>query len=236
MEELKPSFFRRAAEEAFKKYIPTAACGASVNAKHLLALLEKGKSYENYKFDSYLLFLVASALLDIPEINVRWEGEGNEAKIIKYNDLDLGLAMIVYKDGEPGTAVAKIKAEGHKGETKSAWHLNMRQLNKIILELSEKALNGRLSVKKDLYPPPNIFLNNLGVYRNMDFGVPLLSGSASIMISTFRARPTPVVVEGCVLVQPMMDVMVTFDHRLFDGMIMDKFLEILKNKIENPRF
>lgn len=56
------------------------------------------------------------------------------------------------------------------------------------------------------------------------------------MVSEFRIIETPVVFKGFVMIRPMMNVSVFFDHRPIDGKAAAQFLNLLKEKIENPRF
>jgi len=236
MAEIRPSLFRLEAERVFKKSleVPSASCGAEIDASLLLDFLESRKDYEKYKFDACLIHIIGEALFNLPEMNLKWEGTGKESKIIKHESLNLGIAVRIPRNKETGAAVIRVREEIKDGE-KDLWHMNLWELNRILRDISERVKIVKIFVK-DFNPRPNIVFNNLGVFKNIDFGYPILPADVSIMVSAFRAKVKPVIFKGYIMPKPIMNLTVTFDHRLFDGPHIDNFLGILKEKIENPRF
>lgn len=239
MQEIKPSRFRIAAA---KKYELATAIPASHPMKEMFVLKlfdfinsDGNKKFANYRFSSCMVKIISDTLFAMPEMNVRWKPktEKEEAKIIKYDDLRLGIALETSIGGEPSTTVVSIKNPVKDGY-KDCWHMTMHELDGCIGELAQKAKTGKFTAA-DFDPEPTVVFNNLGAFENIDCAVPLLT--TSLMISTLRAEVKNIYLglqHGSAL-RRMMPVVVSFDHRLFDGPKINKFIGLLKQKIENPR-
>lgn len=249
MEEIKPSRFRI---EAAKKYetanreIPASHPSEEMFVLKLFDFInsDDNKKITNYRFASCMLKIISDTLFAMPEMNVKWK-PGTEKddiknimkedpKIIKYDELNLGLALETRIGGEPSTTVVTVKGLVEDWFI-DARHMNLHQINKCVLALAQKAKTGKFT-QKDFEPKPNIVFNNLGTFENIKNAVPLLT--CSLMISTLRAEEKQVylgLLHG-LAIRRMMPVVVSFDHRLFDGPKINKFMGVLKSKIENPHF
>ena len=236
MEETRPSIPRLKAAAAFEKAPPQTTAGDEIDAYELLEL----KKSTNKKFSSCLVYQIADAIYTMPELNVTWkdgnEKEGAEAKIIKHDTLNMGMAFQVFKKGElPSTAVARIREILPGDFEMCPWYMLVSDLNRVISALTEKAAKNRL-FGKDFFPQPNIIFNNLGAFKHIGFAELLMPFGTSLMITVLKAKDKVVIRRGYINKWPMMTLKVTFDHRLFDGPAIDKFIGLLKDRIENPVF
>lgn len=242
MEELKLSRFRIAAAkkyEAAHKEIPASKAEEEMFVLKLFDFIrsDDNKKFANYRFASCMIKIISDTVFAMPEMNVKWKPaktKKEDPKIIKHDDLRLGIALETEISGELSTTVVSVKSPIKNG-FKDAWHMNLYQIDRCITELARKAKTGKFAVT-DFDPEPNIIFNNLGTFENIKFAVPLLT--CSLMITTLRSEVKEVYLDsryGSVL-REMMLVAVSFDHRLFDGPKINKFMGILKEKIENPRF
>ncbi|OFZ08333.1 MAG: hypothetical protein A3D92_12660 [Bacteroidetes bacterium RIFCSPHIGHO2_02_FULL_44_7] len=199
--------------------IPFTPIWSSANASELIEI----HSGWNYKFDAIVLYLLAKSLLRMPEMNASWDEK--EEKIIFHDDLNLGISLNTKDDN---VVVARI-AEPYR--------MNLRELDKIVIGLAEKAKLGKIH-EKDIFPLPNIVLNNVGM-MDIEGSVPIPLPWNALMLTTFRIKKIVVADQDqdfSIGVLPMMNIVLTFDHRLFDGMRAAKFLTLFKQKLENPRF
>ncbi|KKT42071.1 MAG: Catalytic domain-containing protein [Parcubacteria group bacterium GW2011_GWA2_44_13] len=203
--------------------IPRPSCEVSVDARAILEIKQYG-----FKIDAIFLSAMAEIVYcKMPQMNIVWiDGKKDpitkkeaEPKIFLYDELNFGLAM----ESKNGLTVVTIKDVEHK---------NVWQLNAEIKELSIIATEGKLKTQH-FEPKPNIIFNNIGVYPNIVNGSPALLAEHTFMISAFRITEIPVVYKGQVVIRPMMNVKITFDHRPLDGKDPAKFLGLLKAKIEN---
>ncbi|MDO8523449.1 MAG: 2-oxo acid dehydrogenase subunit E2 [bacterium] len=236
MEEIRPSISRLKAAQKFKEAPPQATAGDDID---VYSLLEFHRTTGN-KFSSCLIYQIADAIYTMPELNVSWRDEnrekGTEAKIIKYDTLNLGMAFQVFKKNElTSTAVARIREEIQGGFEICPWNMIMSDFNRTISALTQKAAQNRL-FGKDFVPHPNIIFNNLGAFKHIGFVEPLMPFGSSLMITVLKSEEKAVIRKGYIRKWPMMTLKVTFDHRLFDGPAINKFIGLLKENIENPRF
>jgi 2-oxoglutarate dehydrogenase E2 component (dihydrolipoamide succinyltransferase) len=63
---------------------------------------------------------------------------------------------------------------------------------------------------------------------------PILNAPQSAILGMHKIQERPVVVDGAVVVRPMMYVALTYDHRIIDGREAVQFLVAIKETIEDP--
>ena len=76
-------------------------------------------------------------------------------------------------------------------------------------------------------------ITNLGMFGTKSFN-PIINQPNSAILGVSATIQTPVVVDGEVVVRPIMALCLTIDHRIVDGMNGAKFMVDLKHLIENP--
>ena len=76
-------------------------------------------------------------------------------------------------------------------------------------------------------------ITNLGMFGTKSFN-PIINQPHSAILGVSATIQTPVVVDGEVVVRPIMGLCLTIDHRIVDGMNGAKFMVDLKHLIENP--
>jgi len=220
MKELKLSFLEKTKAKILAEgiKIPKASCKISIDATEIISKIKNC----GLKLDAVFLSAMAEIIyIRMPEINVRWIDDKDEPKLELYETLNFGLAI----EAKNGLAVVTIKDVEHK---------NIWQLNSEIKELAEKAKQNRLDMQY-FEPRPNVVFNNVGIYQNIIDGDSLMQPWNTFMVSAFRITETPVVAEGCVVIRPMMNVRIFF-HKPIDGKAATKFLNLLKEALEDPRF
>eukprot|EP01139_Manchomonas_bermudensis_P024225 Amastigsp_a842237_113.p2 type:complete len:219 gc:universal Amastigsp_a842237_113:739-83(-) len=77
-------------------------------------------------------------------------------------------------------------------------------------------------------------ISNGGVFGSL-FGTPILNPPQSAILGMHATNDRPVVVNGQIVIRPMMYVALTYDHRLIDGREGVTFLKAIKSAIEDPR-
>ncbi|OGF63032.1 hypothetical protein A2926_01175 [Candidatus Giovannonibacteria bacterium RIFCSPLOWO2_01_FULL_44_40] len=223
MKTQKPSSLRQATAKYLVKSqgIPFTPIWSSADASKLLEIRAESK----YKFDAMFLYLLTESLLWMPEMNASWDEDKKEEQIILRDSINLGLSLNTKDDN---VVVARVADP----DRKTAF-----QINRAVVELAEKAKIGKIH-EKDIFPLPNIVLNNVGM-MDIEGSVPIPLPWNAFMVTTFRIKRIPVADQDkdfSIGVLPMMNIVLTFDHRLFDGAKAAKFLTLFKQKLENPRF
>jgi len=99
-------------------------------------------------------------------------------------------------------------------------------------ELALKAGNGTLSMKE--MSGGTFTVSNGGVYGSL-MSTPIINPPQSGILGMHKTEQRPVVVNGEVVVRPMMYVALSYDHRIIDGRESVTFLVRVKEAIEDPR-
>lgn len=175
---------------------------------------------EKIKF-TYMTFIshaVINAIKEFPLINSQIVGDD----IVVKKNVNLGIAVAV----EPnGLIVPNIK---------HAENLSARGLAQEIFSLGTKARNKGL--KPDDVIGGTFSITNYGVF-GLQFGTPIINQPEVAIIGVGSVDKKPVVVEvdglDTIAIKPMMYLTISHDHRLIDGMLGGKFLNSVKERLEN---
>ena len=143
---------------------------------------------------------VMKACAEYPRINARWIA-GPPVQIQWHDHVNLGIAV----DTERGLLVPSVK---------NAQELELHELAASINQLVDTARNGRCTPTE--LTGSTISITNVGVF-GIDGGTPMLNPGESAIIGMGRIAERPWVVDGALVVRPVMTVMMTFDHRMVDG-------------------
>jgi 2-oxoglutarate dehydrogenase E2 component (dihydrolipoamide succinyltransferase) len=165
-------------------------------------------------FMSFFVKAVVEALQTVPQINVRVEGE----EIVEQHYYDIGVAV----GTEKGLVVPVLRG---------CYGKDFAQLEKDILDYAGKAREGKLQLA-DL--TGGVFtISNGGVYGSL-LSTPILNPPQSGILGMHTIQQRPVAVNGQVEIRPMMNLALTYDHRVVDGKEAVTFLIRVKECIENP--
>jgi len=77
-------------------------------------------------------------------------------------------------------------------------------------------------------------ISNSGVFGSL-FGTPIINSPQSAILGMYGIKERPVVIDGKIVIRPMMYVALTYDHRLIDEREAVNFLVRIKELIEDPR-
>ena len=161
--------------------------------------------------------LVAQALLEHPALNARLEGD----EIVQSAAVHMGLAV----DTPRGLLVPVLRDVTSK---------SVRQLAAESAALVEQARAGRLG--PDALTGSTFSLTNLGMY-DIDLFTPVINLPECAILGLGRIQAKQVVVDAAserVAIRQMMGLSLTFDHRLVDGAPAARFLQRVKQFIEQP--
>ncbi len=168
-------------------------------------------------YTDLLAKLSAQALLEHPMLNARLEGD----EIVQPAAVHIGLAV----DTDRGLLVPVIRDVQAK---------TLRQIAEASAALSERARGATLS-SEDLQGS-TFTITNLGMY-DIDAFTPIINLPDCAILGVGRIVPKQVVVDPDaerVAIRHMMFVSLTFDHRLVDGAPAARFLQRIKQLIEQP--
>lgn len=165
-------------------------------------------------FMSFFIKAVVEALKAVPQINVRVEGD----EIVQQHFYDIGVAV----GTERGLIVPVLRDADQK---------SFADLEKDILGYAAKAKEGKIQVS-DL--TGGVFtISNGGVYGSL-LSTPIINPPQSAILGMHSIQQRPVAVDGQVVIRPMMNLALSYDHRVVDGKEAVTFLIRVKDCIENP--
>jgi len=169
-----------------------------------------------------LIKVVAHALREFPYMNARLEGgpltEPCEGVIRHLPGVNVALAV----DTERGLLVPVVRHADRKGAVEIA---------REVRELVERARVGK--ALPDELSGSTFTVTNLGMY-GIDAFTPIISLPEAAILGVGCIKATPAVVGGELCVRQTMWLSLTFDHRLVDGAPAARFLQRIKQLIEEP--
>ncbi len=110
--------------------------------------------------------------------------------------------------------------------------MSFADIEKNIGSLGEKAKNGKITIN-DLQGG-TFTITNGGIYGSM-LSTPILNPPQSGVLGMHNIIERPVVVNGSIVIRPMMYLALSYDHRIVDGKEAVSFLKNIKDSLEEPR-
>lgn len=156
----------------------------------------------------------AQALLEKPDVNAHIDGED----LIYHDYVDISIAIST----DNGLVVPPI----HNVES-----LNFAEIEMKIKELAEKARTGKLSLEE--MSGGTFTITNGGVFGSL-VSTPIINEPQSAILGMHNIVERPVVVNGQIVIRPMMYIALSYDHRVIDGSTSVTFLVRVKELLEDP--
>ena len=166
-------------------------------------------------FMSFFVKACIAALKQVPDVNAEIEGQD----IIYKNHYDIGVAV----GTEKGLVVPVVR---------DADQLSLAGVEKAIGDLGKKARDGQLALE-DLQGG-TFTISNGGVYGSL-MSTPILNAPQSGILGMHKIQERPMVVNGQIVIRPMMYLALSYDHRVVDGQGAVTFLVRVKEAIEDPQ-
>ena len=171
------------------------------------------------KVSDLLILAVGKALQKYPDINVSLQNN----EIISYESVNIGMAVA----GEKGLIVPVIR------------NVQNKTLSSVVEEtkdLIHRAKKGSLLPEE--YSGGTFTISNLGMFGIENFTA-IINPPESAILAVSSVRKKPVVVMNQqgkeeIAIRPMMNITLSVDHRLIDGLLAVSFVEYLKKMLENP--
>ncbi len=110
--------------------------------------------------------------------------------------------------------------------------MSFADIEKNISNLSEKARDGKITIE-DLQGG-TFTISNGGIYGSM-LSTPILNPPQSAVLGMHNIMERPVVVEGKIVIRPVMYLALSYDHRIIDGKEAVSFLKTVKDCLEQPK-
>ncbi len=223
-ERIRMTRLRQTIAKRLKQAQENAALLTTFNEVDMTNIIEMRKNNQDdfqnrfgIKLGMMSFFVKASivALKNFPAVNAEIEGD----EIIYKNYYNISFAVGTDK----GLVVPVLK---------DADVMSFAEIEKNIKEISDKAKSGKLTIE-DLQGG-TFTISNGGVYGSM-LSTPILNLPQSGVLGMHNIVERPVVIEGEIIVRPIMYLALSYDHRIIDGKESVSFLKMIKENLEDPR-
>ncbi|QOR65402.1 2-oxo acid dehydrogenase subunit E2 [Cytobacillus suaedae] len=173
----------------------------------------KQKEGFNITFFAFFVKAVAQALKEFPQINSMWAGD----KIIQKKDINISIAVAT----DDALFVPVIKHADEK---------TIKGIAREITDLATKVRTGKL--KSDEMQGGTFTVNNTGSFGSVQsMGIINYPQAAILQVESIVKRPV-VMNNGMIAVRDMVNLCMSLDHRVLDGLICGQFLARVKEIIE----
>lgn len=191
-----------------------------VNMQPIMDLRKKYKDAFKEKhnvglgFMSFFTKACCMALQEWPAVNAMIDGD----EIVFNNFCDISVAV----SSQRGLVVPVIRnAEG----------MSFDQIEKEIVQLANKARDGKLSIEE--MTGGTFTITNGGIFGSM-MSTPIINAPQSAILGMHNIVERPVVENGQIVIRPIMYVALSYDHRIIDGKESVSFLVRVKQLLEDP--
>ena len=193
---------------------PSVSFNIKVDTSAMKQLRDDLMSSVKVSYTDILVKIVSMVLLEYPILNSTVDGN----EIITRNFVNMGVAVSL----PAGLLVPVVKLSNVKG---------LKQISKEIKDLGERARTNALST--DELTGGTFTISNLGMFGIESF-TPIINQPEVAILGVNAIIQEPVVLNGEVVIKPMMNLSLTADHRVVDGAVAAEFLAKLKEYIEKP--
>ena len=223
-ERIKMTRLRLTIAKRLKEAQNNAAMLTTFNEVDMFNIMEIRKNYQEefqkkysvkLGFMSFFVKACIVSLKNYPAINAEIQGE----EIIYKNYYNISFAV----GTDRGLVVPVLRNPDE---------MSFADIEKNILILGEKARNSQITIN-DLQGG-TFTITNGGIYGSM-LSTPILNPPQSGVLGMHNIIERPVVVDGTIVIRPMMYLALSYDHRIVDGKEAVSFLKNIKDSLEEPR-
>ena len=165
-------------------------------------------------FMSFFVAAAVEALRAFPSVNASIDGDD----IVYHSFQDIGVAVST----ERGLVVPIIR---------NAENLDLAEIEKSIIDYSGKARDGKLDLQD--MQGGTFTISNGGIFGSL-LSTPILNAPQTAILGMHKIQDRAVVIDGEIVVRPMMYLAMSYDHRLIDGKEAVGFLVNIKEALESP--
>ena len=193
------------------------------NEVDMSAILSMRKSYKEafakkygvkLGFMSFFVKAAVEALKKYPTVNAYIDGHD----IVYHGYCDVSVAV----SSDRGLVVPVLR-DAHK--------MAMHDIEKNIIDYAARAQAGSLALEEMM--GGTFTISNGGVFGSL-LSTPILNSPQSAILGMHKTQERAVVVDGEIVVRPMMYLALSYDHRIIDGREAVQFLISIKDALEDP--
>ena len=163
---------------------------------------------------SFFVKAAVESLKKFPTVNAYIDGDD----IVYHAYCDVSVAI----SSDRGLVVPVLR-DAHK--------MAMHDIEKAIIDFSVRAQDGTLGI--DEMSGGTFTISNGGVFGSL-LSTPILNSPQSAILGMHKTQERPIVVDGEIVIRPMMYLALSYDHQIIDGKEAVQFLISIKDALEDP--
>ena len=163
---------------------------------------------------SFFTAAAVEALKRFPAVNASIDGDD----IVYHDYFDIGIAV----SSDRGLVVPILR---------DADQMSYAEIEQAIRDMGLRAREGKIGIEE--LTGGTFSITNGGIFGSM-LSTPILNPPQSAILGMHAIQQRPVVIDGEIVVRPMMYLALTYDHRIVDGREAVQFLVTIKNVLEDP--
>jgi pyruvate dehydrogenase E2 component (dihydrolipoamide acetyltransferase) len=171
-------------------------------------------------YTPFFIKAATEALLETPYVNSSFGADG---KLTVNHAVHMGIAVAI-GDGSQGLVVPVIR-DCHKK--------SLIEIARDLETIAKKARDSKLEISD--YQGATFTLTNPGTYGAL-FGTPMIPAGQSGILGTYAINETVVAKDGWFGIKPIMHLVLSYDHRVVDGMLAGRFLKAIRDRLESFDF
>lgn len=178
--------------------------------------IEQFRAGRSLTYLPFVISAVSTALRALPMVNASWRDHG----IVLNKALHIGIAVAI----EDGLLVPVIRHADRKGLT---------QIAKEVADLAQRARSKRLAPEDVL--DGTFTITNHGGFGSL-FSTPIINQPQSAILGVGAVQKRAIVINDAIAIRPMCYLSLSFDHRIIDGAIADRFMSLVKQHLETSHW
>ncbi|MBV6457348.1 MAG: Dihydrolipoyllysine-residue acetyltransferase component of pyruvate dehydrogenase complex [Fimbriimonadaceae bacterium] len=169
-----------------------------------------------FTYTPFFIKALTEALQEFPLVNSSLQ----DGQIHLNRAVHMGVAVALGSKGDEGLIVPVIRDCHKKG---------LIEIAKELEEIASKARSNSLAVAD--VQGGTFTLTNPGSYGAV-LGTPMINAPQAGILGTYTIQKKPVIVDDMIGIRSIMNLVLTYDHRIVDGLLAGRFLQSVKAKLE----
>jgi pyruvate/2-oxoglutarate dehydrogenase complex dihydrolipoamide acyltransferase (E2) component len=207
--------------------IPTVSTVTQVDVTSMVKFRELNKeSFQaqygvKLTYTPFFIKALTETLLEFPLVNSSLQSDNS---ILMNKGVHIGVAVALGAKGDEGLIVPVIR-DCHKK--------TLIEIAKDLDDIAKKARSNSLDVND--VKGGTFTLTNPGTYGAL-FGTPMINAPQAGILGAYAIQKEPVIVDDMIAIRSIMHLVLTYDHRLVDGLVAGKFLAGVRDRLRSFDF
>ncbi|MFZ4509214.1 MAG: dihydrolipoamide acetyltransferase family protein [Fimbriimonas sp.] len=207
--------------------VPTVSTVTQVDVTNMVKFRELNKDSflatygVKLTYTPFFIKALAETLLEMPLMNAQLTPDN---QILMTKGVHIGVAVALGAKGDQGLIVPVIR-DCH---TKT-----LVEIARDLESIAKKARSNSLAITD--VQGGTFTLTNPGTYGAL-FGTPMINAPQAGILGTYGIQKTPVIIDDMIAIRSIMHLVLTYDHRLIDGIVAGKFLATIRDRLQGFDF